>query len=268
MTLGKMGAFVVRSARLEWSSKLSFFGKYLGQLVQLFFIYFLARVVGSGSSLLGEYREHYFAFLLVGSLFSHYLTVGLRQLPILVREELLMGTLESILVTPTHTVLVLLGAWIWPQIEATLLLIVSLAIGGLALGADLSQANWLTALVVTALSLVCLSAWGILSVAFVIIVKRTDPLNWLIGATISFFSGVFFPTAVLPPLLRAVSYVFPLTYSLEMLRAGILQGRTLGAMGSSLWILALLTLFFAPLSLLVLRWAIRRARLHGSLAHY
>jgi len=267
--LTELWAYIVRGMRIDLTYKLTFVGRYLGQVVYLIFLHFLGRIVESGSpTLLDEYSERYFTFLLVGGLFSQYLTTSMRQLPIRVREELMMGSLESTLVTPVPTALALLGPGLWPQIEATLLLAFGLVLGGSVLGADLGAANWMSVLVVTLVSLICLTAWGILSVAFVVVFKRTDPVNWLIGMTINVFSGVFFPISVLPTWLRAASYFFPLTYSLQMLRAAILEGTRVTELGSSLWVLLLLTLFFLPLSVVILRRAVQHTRASGSLAHY
>jgi ABC-2 type transport system permease protein len=267
--LTKLWAYVMRGLRVEFSYKLTFFGRYVGQLVYLLFFYFLSQVVESGSpSLLSEYSERYFGFLLIGGLFSQYLTTSMRQLPIKVRDELMLGSLEATLVTPVPTALALLGPGLWSQIEATFVLAFGLLLGAGVLGADLAATNWLSVVLVTLLSLICLTSWGILSVAFVVLFKRTDPLNWLIGTTISLFSGVYFPISVLPAWLRAFSYLFPLTYSLQMLRAAMLEGAAVTELGWPLFVLALLTIVFLPLSMAILRWAIDRARYSGSLAHY
>lgn len=269
MITGQLWAFVVRGLRVDLSYRLSFVGRHAGQLVFLLFLFFLGKVVESGSpALLERYGDRYFTFLLVGGVFSQYLTTGMRQLPLSVRDEVMVGSLESMLTTPAPTVLVLLGPTLWIQIEATLALVGYLLIGAGVLGADFSQANWGAAAVITALSFVCLTAWGILSVAFVVVFKRTDPINWLIGATISFFSGVYFPITVLPIWLRVFSYLFPLTYSLDLLRSTLLDGAPLSALGSYLWILILLTVVSVPVSLLALSRALARARATGTLTHY
>ena len=269
MTGGQVWTFIMRGLRIDLSYRLSFVGRYVGQLVYLLFLYFLGQVVQSGSpALLEHYGDRYFTFLLVGGVFSQYLTTGMRLLPLAVRDEVLVGSLESILVTPVPTTLALLGPTLWAQIEATIALGGYLLIGGGLMGADFSHANWGATIVITALSYVCLLAWGILSVAFVVVFKRTDPVNWLIGVTISFFSGVYFPIAILPIWLRAFSYLLPLTYSLDLLRATLLDGTPLGELGVSLWILLLFTIVSVPLSLLVLDRSVKRAKQTGTLAHY
>ena len=269
MTSAQLWTFIIRGLRIDLSYRLSFVGRHVGQLVYLLFLFFLGRVVESGSpALLDRYGDRYFTFLLVGGVFSQYLTTGMRLLPQAVRDEVMVGSLECILVTPVPTVLALLGPTLWAQIEATLALGGYLLIGGGLMGADFSHANWGAAIVITVLSYVCLLAWGILSVAFVVVFKRTDPVNSLIGATISFFSGVYFPIAVLPIWLRAFSYIFPLTYSLDLLRSTLLDGTPLSALGSYLWILLLLTIVSLPLSLLALDRSVKRAKQTGTLAHY
>jgi len=267
--LTKLFAFNAHGFRLAASYRLAFASRYVAMLTSIVFFYFLAQVFqGSSAAVLRNYGGDYFAFLLLGGAFSVYLSLCLRIFSEHLREELLAGTLEPLVVTATPMTLSLLGPSLWSVLEGTFIAVLQLAVGALVLGANYSHANWLSVAVVSLISIVCLVSWGIASAAFTIIFKRSDPINWLVGAITYVFSGVFFPVAVLPPWLQAISYLIPLTYALETMRGAMLVGRTLSELGAPLTGLVAFTLVLLPLSVLALQRAINYLRETGSLSQY
>ena len=264
--LAKTSAFVGQGFRLAWSYKLNFVSRYVATIVSVLFFYFLdqmfqragVRVVEGGS---------YFAFLLIGGAFSKYLEIGMRSFAENLREEMLVGTLEPLLATATPTRLVLLGPSAFPLIEGTLLVFFQL-LAGAAFGADFSRANWLSAIVVVLVSITSLLCWGILSAAFTIVFKRSDPINWLVGAVAYVFSGVFFPVTILPPALQIVSALLPFTYALRGLRGALMNGATLTDLASDILPLLLFIGVLLPLALWSMRVAVRYLKRTGELAHY
>jgi ABC-2 type transport system permease protein len=259
-------AFVAQGFRLAWSYKLNFASRYLALLVSVLFFYFLdqmfkragVRVVEGGT---------YFAFLLVGGAFLKYLDVAIRSFAETLRDEMLMGTLEPLLATATPARLALLGPSAFMLIEGTLLVLAQLLIGA-AFGADFSRANWLSAALIVLVSLASLLCWGILSAAFTLIFKRSDPITFLVGAIAYVFSGVFFPVTVLPPILQVVSYLLPFTYALRALRGALLAGATPADLAPDALILLAFAALLLPLALWSLRAAIRYLKRSGELAHY
>jgi ABC-2 type transport system permease protein len=267
--LAKLFAFTEHGFRLAISYRLNFVSRYVSLLTSIIFFYFLAQVFRASSNVvLRNYGGDYFAFLLLGGAFSVYLSLCLRIFSEHLREELLQGTLEPLVVTATPMTLSLLGPALWSVLEGTLIAILQLAIGAIFLGADYSHANWPSVLVVSLISIVCLVAWGIASASFTIIFKRSDPINWLVGAITYVFSGVYFPVAILPPWLQIISYLIPLTYALEAMRGAMLTGRTLVELGLPLIALVIFTLIMLPLSVFSLQRAINYLRDTGSLSHY
>lgn len=267
--LSKLAAFTEHGFRLAISYRLNFVSRYVSLLTSVIFFYFLAKVFrASNNPVLLNYGGDYFAFLLLGGAFSVYLSLCLRIFSEHLREELLQGTLEPLVVTATPMTLSLLGPALWSVLEGTLIVILQLAIGALFLGADFSHANWPSTMVVSLISIVCLVAWGIVSASFTIIFKRSDPINWLVGAVTYVFSGVYFPIAMLPPWLQVVSYLIPLTYALEAMRGAMLTGRGLVELGLPLLALVAFTLIMLPLSIFALQRAINYLRDTGSLSHY
>src|SRR3972149_5620909 len=223
-------------------------------IVSVLFFYFLdqmfkragVRAVEGGS---------YFAFLLVGGAFLKYLDVAMRSFAENLREEMLMGTLEPLLATATPTRLALLGPSAWMLIEGTLLAMFQLLVGAW-FGADFSRANWLSAVGVVVVSLIPLLCWEILSAAFTLIFKRSDPVTFAAGAIAYVFSGAFFPVSILPPFVQVISSLLPFTYAMHGLRAALLTGAAPADVMPDVLPLIALSVVLLPLSLWALRFAI------------
>ena len=266
VSVQKLTAFVTQGFRLAWSYKLNFVSRYVATIVSVLLFYFLDQMFQRAGVRLVE-GGSYFAFLLIGGAFSKYLEIGMRSFAENLREEMLVGTLEPLLATATPTRLALLGPTAFPLIEGTLLVFFQL-LAGAAFCADFSRANWWSAMVVVSVSLTSLLCWGILSAAFTIVFKRSDPINWLVGATAYVFSGVFFPVTILPPALQVVSALLPFTYALRGLRGALMNGATLTDLAADILPLLLFIGVLLPLALWSMRVAVRYLKRTGELAHY
>jgi ABC-2 type transport system permease protein len=98
--------------------------------------------------------------------------------------------------------------------------------------------------------------------------KRGDPIQWGIGTLSTLLGGVYFPVAILPPALQWISRLLPITYSLHAMRLALLQDAAWSELIYDLLILSLFVIVLLPLSLLAFRYAVRRAKVEGSLTHY
>jgi ABC-2 type transport system permease protein len=102
------------------------------------------------------------------------------------------------------------------------------------------------------------STVSILSLGFVIAslvptARFAQPLGALILYPMLGISGLFAPVASLPPMLRAVARVLPLTYAVSLLR-GIWYGEGWPAHVGDVMILAVMFLAFTAVSARVFRW--------------
>jgi len=128
--------------------------------------------------------------------------------------------------------------------------------------------NPLAAFIILILTIISFSSIGIISTSFVMVFKRGDPISWLITTFSGFFGGVFFPVTILPKALRAISYLFPITYSLRSLRLAILQGYSLKLLLPDIIMLVFFCIILLPLSIWVFKYAVKKAKSDGSLTHY
>jgi ABC-2 type transport system permease protein len=102
------------------------------------------------------------------------------------------------------------------------------------------------------------STVSILSLGFVIAslvptARFAQPLGALILYPMLGISGLFAPIASLPPMLRAVARVLPLTYAVSLLR-GIWYGEGWPAHVNDVMVLAVMFLTFTAVSARVFRW--------------
>ena len=118
------------------------------------------------------------------------------------------------------------------------------------------------------LSIASFSGIGIISAAVVLLVKKGDPVTWLLGSVSSLLAGVYYPVEVLPGWLEPLSRVLPLTYALDAMRLSMLQGHSIADLCSDIFALLAFTVILTPLAFLVFKKALKRAKKEGSLIQY
>jgi ABC-2 type transport system permease protein len=265
----KSRAFVRRDLRTQLSYRLSTLLQILGILFSVSSFYFVARLFGdAATSHLAEYGGDYFAFVLIGIAFASFQAVGLFAFSSAIRSEQTQGTLETVLVTPTRLETVLFSSALWHFLLSSLRVALHLLIGVLLFGAQLGRPHIGTALLTLFLSIAAFGGLGILSASFVMVVKRGDPVNFVLASLSSLLSGVYYPVAVLPGWLQVVSGFLPMTYSLRAMRMALLERASPAQVGQELGLLALFTALILPIAWFAFRWALRRARVEGSLTQF
>ncbi len=215
----------------------------------------------------------YFSYVLVGFAFFQYLQSTLSSFSSKIRQEQLTGTLEAMLVTPTPSPLVILGSTIWDYMMTTFRVAVILVMGvGLARVSGqqvgLQAAGLPAFFVLLALTILAFAGIGILSAAFVIWLKRGDPVNYLIAALSALLGGVFFRVDSMPTWIQPISNFLPITHALNAIRRALLQGASLAECAFEIQILALFAAGLVPIGLAAFALALRRARVEGTLVHY
>ena len=90
----------------------------------------------------------------------------------------------------------------------------------------------------------------------------------LFMSTSELFGGVLFPIAVLPAWLQKISYILPITYSLNGMRHALLQGYSLHALAPDITALIVFSVVLVPLGLLAFKYAVKKAKRDGTLVQY
>lgn len=231
--------------------------------------FFISRLfVKDNSPHLAEYGGEYFPFVLIGLAFSQYLMVSLQSIAQTLRQEQMMGTLEAMLVTPTKASTVIIGSSVWDFVFTSITVMVYLLFGVLFFGLDLSRMNILAAMAVLVLTILSFSGIGIISAAFILILKKGDPLAWFIGVSFGLLGGVYYPVTIMPDFLQTASRFLPITYSLRALRLALLKGYGLESILPELGVLFVYSALILPVSIGLFKLALKKAKIDGSLASY
>jgi ABC-2 type transport system permease protein len=262
-------AFLWRDILNQISYRLSFFLELLGIFPIVIMFFFLSEMIDSNiATPLRPYGGEYFPFVLIGIAMQNYLMVSLRGFSASLRESQLSGTIEAVLVTPVTIPMFLLGSTAYSFVFNSLRILIYLGIGSLLFGIQFNWSQgWMLATTMI-LTMVTFISLGIISASFILIFKKGDPINWGFNVISWLLGGVYYPITILPLWLQKAAAFIPMTHSLELLRTGLLNGHGTAAMAGHLFSLALWGGIALPLSLLCFRYALKHARVRGTLGHY
>ncbi len=262
------GAFLKRDFLVAISYKADFVVQLLSILVTVPAAYFISRMVATGrTTLLDRYGGDLFSFVLLGVAFTDYHVLSLRTFNASLRESQLMGTLETILLSPTSIRELLLYSSLWGYLLTTLRFALYLAVG-VAFGLHIGHANAGAALGILALAITVFAAVGVLIAAVTMVVKRGEFLITAVTGASAMLSGVLFPVALLPGWLQAFSHVLPMTAALEGMRLALIQGYSARQLGPQFLALAIFAVVLVPLCLIAFGRAIRWTKVAGTMGQY
>ena len=188
---------------------------------------------------------------MVGVLYSCF------SIPDLVRQELIAGTFDRLLLSPFGGVRSILAMTLFPLLYSFLLAALTLGLGCAVFGLHLHWSTVPLSVPVMALALLAFLPFGLLFAALTVQVKQGSiGTSWVI-ALLSIIGGLYFPVSLLPHWLRTASQLQPFTSATSLLRH-LLVGSGVGeAPAQSLLKLALFAAILVPASLCALSIAIR-----------
>jgi ABC-2 type transport system permease protein len=270
MTLlpGRLYAFLRRDFREALTYKFSFVSSFVGILLSSATFYFVAKLVPPGTPSLGPFGGDYFSFAVVGVAFSSLLGMFQEGLSAVVRSAQVSGTLEALLVTPASIPTVLFGSSLYSLILQVFRTILHLGVALAFFGMTLGRVNVPGVVSVGVLTVLCFLGVGILSASFILVYKTGNPFGWILGTVSGLLGGVVFPVALLPPWIRWVSSLLPVTYALDGMRKCLLASAGFAEVLPDIAALAVFNIILLPASLIAFRLAVRKAKRDGTLSHF
>jgi ABC-2 type transport system permease protein len=259
------GAIVERDLRVFLSYRLRPVTLFLGPLVSVTLFYYVSRLVrvdAIGSS------DGYFAYVVVGIAGLDVLASTLALTPAALRQELVAGTFERVVVTPFGAARTVVAMLAFPLAQALLVASASVVFAAVLFGLAIAWPGILIAPFAAVLAALAFAPLGVLAVAGVLVAKQMMSATSLVVMGLSLFAGAYFPVRLLPDWLEWISEVQPLTPALELMRhlvAGI-------PVATSPWVsaakLAAFATVLAPLSLWTLHRAIGHCCRRGTIVEY
>lgn len=265
--LRKALAFLRRDYLIESSYPLAFITSSFNALVVVFLFYYVGKLVDPAQPGLRRFGADYFSFTFVGYVFFLYFDQALGSFSRAVQREQSTGSFEAMLATQTAPAFCVLMSSFYYLLYAGAQLTLLIAAGA-CFGVDFSRADLPATLLVFFLAVTTFTSLGLLSACSIIVLKRGDPLGWLLTTSNFVLGGAFFPVEVMPRWLQTVALLSPARYALEGLRLALLQGATPAGVARQLAVLGGITLVAGPLSIWALLAALRKAQRDGSLIHH
>lgn len=267
--LAKLLAFLAKDWEQARSYRLAFVLQFGGVGLTLAGLYFMNRLFRSAElEPIQQYGGDYVSFILVGLVVTLYSGTTLRAFATSLRQAQVMGTLEVLLMTRARLSTIMFGWAIYPMMRATMSVIIFMVGGFLILDASFENANIIGALVTMVLTLAVMVSLGIIAASVTLVSKQSDPFTRVLVIAAGMLSGALYPVSALPGWLQVISQLLPHTHAIEAIRLTILQGASLQEIAPQLIALAAYTAVVMPLSIMSFKYAMRRVRIEGSLAHY
>jgi ABC-2 type transport system permease protein len=227
--------------------------------------FFLARAF-AGADLLArpELKDGYFAFAAVGLLMLYVFESCVSGPTERLREDQQSGTLEMLASTPVAPRQLLFGGAAYRLARA----LVNVGAGMLAAVAVFGLRPTITIAGVLAVGVALVGgiliagAIGTAIAAAALTIRRTGVLTTAANTAIGLSAGLYYPTAVLPHGLREPADASPVTWAVDLMRAGLLDGRLDVWRAAGLLVVAPLLLLLATL---LFERAFNAARRNGDL---
>ncbi len=233
----------------------------LFSLVLFYYVSRLVHVRGFGSP------DNYYAFVVVGLallgvIYSCFAT------PALIRQELVAGTLDRLVLSPFGPVRSVIAMSLFPLAYATALATLSLALASAIFGLHLHWATVPLGIPVMALTLLAFLPFGLLFAALTIVVKQDNVgTNWLV-AILALIGGMYFPISLLPHWLQVAGKLQPFSPATEVLRHYLVATPLNAPVATSLLKLAVFAAILLPLSIQALRLAVRTGQRRATITEY
>lgn len=266
-----MWEFVRRDAKLAMSYRLQFFFQIAGIFsvsVTFFFLSLMMRGVEGEIVALERYGGGYFGFVMVGVAFSTYLDAALRMFGSSIRSAQMTGTLKAMLASKTRLASLVGGSALYTLLFTTLRVGLYLGFGALFFQQQVYLETWPAGLAILGLTVTSTLALGIFAAGFIVLFKQGDPVTAGVAGLSWLLSGILYPKEILPLWVQEVASFLPMTHTLEAMRLVLLTGASADVLTRSIGYLATFSLVGIPLAVLWFAWAVRRARIAGSLGAY
>jgi ABC-2 type transport system permease protein len=180
----------------------------------------------------GDYTSPMFTYIYVGNAFFIYVgqvMTGISWAVIDDREH--YKTLKYIYLTPLHFPTYLMGRGVAKFLVASISVAVTLIVGILFLDLQivLTAVNWPLFIASLVIGICMLAILGlILASVMLLVAHHAFGVGDAVAGALYLLSGAIFPLEVLPPFLRWIGYLLPITYWLELIRRSLV-GTVAGA---------------------------------------
>ncbi len=267
--LRKLSAFLRRDFLVAWSYRLSFLTSLLSLVGAAFIFYFVGLMVDPTKlpEVAGT-QVSYLEFAAVGMALSGVIHLGLERVSTAMRSEQLMGTLESLLSTPTSHATVQIGSVLFDFLFIPVRMGIFLAALMVAFGVQLQVGAVPQTLLLLLVFVPFVWGLGVLAAAMTLTFRRGGGVVAMAVLGVTLVSGVYFPVGLLPGWLQSVAQASPIAVTVTAMRDALLGGAGWGEIAPKALLILPASLVSVALGTVAFRLALRRERRLGTLGTY
>jgi ABC-2 type transport system permease protein len=259
------GAIAKRDFLLFASYRSRFVSTFFTGLVGLTLFYYVSRLVHSPR--IGA-PDQYFAFVVVGLIIFGVLTSVLSTPLLTLRAEQQAGTLERLVLSAFGPVRSVASLLIFPVALAMATAVTSLVFAGIIFGLKLHWSTVPLAVPIALLGVLSFAPFGLVMASAVVVVKQTTAGASVIITGLTLLAGIYFPVELLPGWIRWISDVQPFTPATDLLRHVLVNTPLRGSGPGDLAKLVGFAVVATPISLWILKAAVKFGRRRGTIIEY
>ncbi len=262
-------AFFKRDFNIATSYRLHYITQGFGIIFTTFSFFLLSKMfAGNDIKQLEPYGGDYFSFVLIGIALTDYFTISTDSFANEIRTSQVVGTLESLLITPTSIITILLSSYFYKLVSTSFRIFFYIFAGFFFFDMTLQPINFFALCTAFTFTLLPYFGLGLLSASFIIVFKQGNPISGLMVMSSGLLGGVMYPITVLPDWLRPISALLPITHGLEAIRQILLNGAGLTDINKQLLLLTVLSIASLTIGFISIYYSLKVARRDGSLLHY
>ena len=254
---------VRRDAQIFFSYRTRFLTQNVGIIFSLSLFYYLSRLVR-----VGQFSDpgEYFAFVTVGLIILGVLRSTFSS-PLQLRQELVAGTFERMVLSPFGPVSSIVAMLVFPFLLALSTAALTLLLAALVFGLDVAWSTAALALPVGMIGALAFMPVSLIFCASVVVYKQAPGANYVL-ALISLVAGFYFPVSLLPSWIRWTSEIQPFTPAVDLMRHVLVGLPLQGSAAGDVARLCGFAVVLMPVGLLILGAAVRKARTRGTIIEY
>jgi len=265
----KIFVFISRDFKILFSYKLAFSMSFLSIIFTLFYLVLFGSMFGSMEiSALIPYGGDFVSYILVGSIGWGFLISIMGATSTAVKSEMRIGTLESILLTPTKIFTMILSYALFGSFFGLITIISLVAVGYFLFGVVAFASASLFTVLIFVLSMITMTGFGLIFAGLTIWLKNIGGTVGIFQSVAMFFCGVYFPITVIPEILRPIHKIIPFYYSIEGIRKSLIPTTPASELWFYIEMLVIFSFIFIIVGLIVLRLGLKKAKKDGSLMFY
>jgi ABC-2 type transport system permease protein len=262
----------IKAWKIDLAYPISFVRQCLSPLIFLlpFIIYGLAVIGGRYSENLEQLvgTGDVVTFIFTGYMIMGFIGTAVWAMGFSIRREQWIGTLESLYVTPTSRLSLVLGMALHSTVHQSLGTAIEFVVIYLLFGLALQIQGILPALILFALMMIALYGFGILISALSLVLKEGWIVSEGLHSILMILSPVTYPLVVLPNIAQQVSKALPTAPALVGMRAFLIENYTSKAVSNIFLHLLALDMAWIALGIFIFYLTDMYVRKRGSLGKY